>query len=325
LEDNLKILIIEDRIEFRLMLSQMVEELGPNVNVDVVEDGESAIELTKIKKFDCVLLDYLLGDSTGPIVLKKIKKSQPQIPVIVITAYDNNSVSKLVDKAGASGLISKSDLSTAKLSEVIKGVLKDKRPESGKLKSIGKVNLSFQGLEGMKVLIVDDIPANISVLKNILSNNKLNIHVATSGEAALDITTKTLPHLILMDIMMPGLDGFETCRQLKAKEATKNIPLIFISARSETQDYTKGFALGAVDYITKPFSEEEVLARIHTHLKLAKLVKDKDLSIKDLTDELEQKNKNLEEINKELVLAYENLEGRVEEATSSIIENERYL
>ncbi|MCH8207911.1 MAG: response regulator [Nitrospinae bacterium] len=319
MKENLRILIIEDRVEYRLLLSQMVKELGPNVKVEEVEDGASAVELIKVKKFDCVLLDYLLGDSTGSAILKKIRESQPQIPIIVITAYDNASIVKSMDKAGASGFISKGDLSTAKLNEIIEEVLGNKRPERRKAKSGQRRVLSFAGLEGMKVLVVDDSPTNITIIRNILSDIDLDISVSPSGEVALDIAPKILPDLIIMDIMMPGIDGFEACRQLKANETTQDIPVIFISAKSETRDFIKGFSIGAVDYITKPFREEEVLARVHTHLRLRKFSQVKDLSIEGLNFEITTKNKELEKTNQELLQAYEKLEERVEEATHTAV------
>lgn len=319
MKENLRILIVEDRVEYRLLLSQMVKELGPNVKVEEVEDGASAVELIKVKKFDCVLLDYLLGDSTGSAILKKIRERQPQIPIIVITAYDNASIVKSVDKAGASGFISKGDLSTAKLNEIIEEVLGNKRPERRKAKSGQRRVLSFAGLEGMKVLVVDDSPTNITIIRNILSDIDLDISVSPSGEVALDIAPKILPDLIIMDIMMPGIDGFEACRQLKANETTQDIPVIFISAKSETRDFIKGFSIGAVDYITKPFREEEVLARVHTHLRLRKFSQVKDLSIEGLNFEITTKNKELEKTNQELLQAYEKLEERVEEATHTAV------
>ena len=306
MKDDLKVLIVEDRVEFRLLLGQMLKEIGEGIKVEMVEDGATAVELIKVKKFDCVLLDYLLGDSTGSAILKEIRKVQPQIPVIVITAYYNDSIAKSISKAGASGFIAKSDLSPKTLAAALEEALSVSR--SGRLETqpSQKFSLFFDEMEGMKVLVVDDTPTNITVLRNILSEAKLNISVAPNGEVALNIAGKVMPDLILMDIMMPGIDGFEACRQLKGNQATKNIPLIFISARAESEDYTKGFSLGAVDYITKPFREEEVLARVHTHLRLAQYVKRKEKTISDLNSEVINKNEALEQANKELTLAYGN-------------------
>ncbi len=138
----------------------------------------------------------------------------------------------------------------------------------------------------LKILIVDDTPANIDVLDLFLEKEGYGISVAQSGESALDLAVRISPDLILLDVMMPGIDGFETCRRLKSNEKTRDIPIIFITARNETADIVKGFSMGGVDYITKPFSQEEVCARIHLHLKLKTLMAD-----------LETKNQKLAELN----------------------------
>jgi two-component system, sensor histidine kinase and response regulator len=143
-----------------------------------------------------------------------------------------------------------------------------------------------EAIQEQKILIVDDTPANIDVLDQFLEKEGYNISVAPSGEAALELATRIVPDLILLDVMMPGIDGFETCLCLKADETTREIPIIFITAKNETEDIVKGFSLGGVDYITKPFRQEEVCARIHLHLKM-----------KLLMGALESKNKKLAELN----------------------------
>lgn len=121
------------------------------------------------------------------------------------------------------------------------------------------------------VLMVDDTPANLGVLYEVLSEAGYTVLVAEDGESALERAAYARPDLILLDVMMPGIDGFETCRRLKEQPATQAIPIIFMSALSDTVDKVKGLRLGAVDYVSKPFQHEEVLARIHTHLTLQQL------------------------------------------------------
>lgn len=122
-----------------------------------------------------------------------------------------------------------------------------------------------------KVLIVDDTPENIQVLMETLKG-QYTIVAAINGEKALKLAlTEPLPDLILLDIMMPEMDGYEVCRRLKSEESTKNIPVIFVTAKSEVEDETLGFELGAVDYITKPFSIPVVKARVKAHLELKRL------------------------------------------------------
>ncbi len=122
-------------------------------------------------------------------------------------------------------------------------------------------------LSGAKVLMVDDTPANIDVLRKVLSIEGYRLSFANSGEKALKILERAIPDLILLDVMMPGMDGFETCRHLKADEKTRDIPIIFITAKTDMEDLVEGFKAGAVDYIAKPFRQEEVCMRVRTHLQ----------------------------------------------------------
>lgn len=161
------------------------------------------------------------------------------------------------------------------------------------------------------ILIVDDKPENLSVLFSLL-NETYEVLAAESGTVALDIIKSSKPDLILLDIMMPELDGYELCSILKSNENTSDIPIIFMSALSETNDKIRGFELGAVDYIIKPFQQEEVVARIKTHL-----------SIKLLTEELSGINKSLEE---KVLERTEKLQTEIEEKekiTSELKESEK--
>lgn len=118
------------------------------------------------------------------------------------------------------------------------------------------------------ILVVDDVTKNLQVLGNILMEEGYEIALASDGFEALETVESDKPDLILLDIMMPELSGYDVCRKLKANDTTKEIPIVFLTARSETEDIVKGFSLGGSDYITKPFKREELLARIDTHLKL---------------------------------------------------------
>jgi len=140
--------------------------------------------------------------------------------------------------------------------------------------------------EKSKILIVDDTPENLDILQGLLQD-KYQLFAVPAGEIALQIAKKQIPDLILLDIMMPGMDGYEVCRQLKANESTKDIPIIFITAKVETNDEVKGFKVGGVDYITKPFSPQAVLARVKAHLALKR---EKELLIENmqLKDDVER-------------------------------------
>jgi two-component system sensor histidine kinase/response regulator len=121
------------------------------------------------------------------------------------------------------------------------------------------------------ILIVDDTPANLGVLVETLGGAGYQLMVAEDGEEALAQTIQIQPDLILLDVMMPGLDGFETCRRLKARAETRDLPILFMTALSEPAEKVKAFAAGGVDYITKPIEHEEALARVRTHLALRRL------------------------------------------------------
>ena len=123
----------------------------------------------------------------------------------------------------------------------------------------------------VRILVVDDTPANVELLVRMLASRGYVSEAAGSGAEALAAVRNEAPDLILLDINMPGMDGFEVCRQLKSDPTLRDIPVLFISAQHESSDKVRAFQLGAVDYVTKPFQLVEVFARIETHLKLSQL------------------------------------------------------
>lgn len=164
------------------------------------------------------------------------------------------------------------------------------------------------------ILIVDDTPTNLEVLSEALTDAGFDVAVATSGESAIKQIEYEPPELILLDVMMPGIDGFETCQKLKANPKTKHIPIIFMTALADTVDKVKGLSLGAVDYITKPFQQAEALARIQIHLKL-----------QNISVALEKQNARLQQEIQERVTAElalqkltQELERRVAERTKEL-------
>jgi signal transduction histidine kinase len=161
------------------------------------------------------------------------------------------------------------------------------------------------------ILIVDDNPHNLEVLSETLTRAGFQVSIATEGESALEQIQYHSPELILLDVMMPGIDGYQTCHRIKANPKTSDIPVIFMTALSDTEHKVKGFALGAVDYITKPFQREEVLARVRVQLQLRNLARTLEAQNRMLKQEIWQREKvesSLLELNQEL-------EKRVEERT----------
>ena len=156
-----------------------------------------------------------------------------------------------------------------------------------------------------KILMVDDEPANLKILHEMLAEQGYDISVASLGKRALELASIVQPDLLLLDIRLPDIDGFEVCRQLKTNLATSNIPVMFITGSLE--NVSRGFECGAVDYLTKPVKREELLARVKTHLQISGLVR-----------EIEEKNQHLQ-------IAHEKLEQRVAERTRELTEANIHL
>lgn len=152
--------------------------------------------------------------------------------------------------------------------------------------------ISLETQDSPTILIVDDQPTNLEVLYSILNQANWIVRIEVEGNQALQQIQQNPPDLILLDVMLPGLDGFNICQTLKADPKTEAIPVIFITALNDTSDKLKGFSLGAVDYITKPFQQEEVLARVQLHVQLrqmTQLLHAKNTHLQLLTEDLEQR------------------------------------
>lgn len=153
----------------------------------------------------------------------------------------------------------------------------------------------------IRILLVDDNPNNLKVLAEAISTCGWKALMATDGESAIEQSEYAQPDLILLDVMMPGLDGFETCRRLKTSPITQPIPVIFMTALSESTDKVKGLEIGAVDYITKPFQQEEVLARLKLHLKISYLTRTLEQRVEERTKELSQSLEQLQNTQLQLI------------------------
>ncbi|MBD2492817.1 response regulator [Nostoc sp. FACHB-280] len=172
----------------------------------------------------------------------------------------------------------------------------------------------MQTQETNLILIVDDTPTNLEVLSEALTDAGFEVAVATSGESAIEQIEYDPPDLILLDVMMPGIDGFETCYRLKQNPQTQDIPVIFMTALSDTVDKVKGLSLGAVDYITKPFQQAEVLARVQIHVNL-----------RNLNLALEEKNLRLQQEIQERAIAEAALQKLTQELEQRVLERTQKL
>ncbi|PIR00957.1 MAG: hypothetical protein COV66_03785 [Nitrospinae bacterium CG11_big_fil_rev_8_21_14_0_20_45_15] len=155
------------------------------------------------------------------------------------------------------------------------------------MRSPSKMSYFAEELSGMKILIVDDVPENLDILSYILKKN-FDLSVVSSGEKALQVLDKFEADLILLDVMMPGIDGYETCKRLKANEKTKDIPVIFLTGKIDEESIVKGYRVGCSDYIAKPFKDVEIFSRIGAHLNIQKLIRDLNTSNKKLLAQTEE-------------------------------------
>jgi signal transduction histidine kinase len=177
--------------------------------------------------------------------------------------------------------------------------------------------MSILPLEQNSILIVDDNPNNLAVLFEFLTASGFKVLVARTGESAITKAEYSMPDLILLDVLMPpGIDGFETCQHLKAKDSTKDIPVIFMTALDETKNKVRGFDLGAVDYVTKPIQNEEVLARAKAHLSIRNLTK----KLQSQNEQMQQEIADREQAQINLQSLTEELEKRVEKRTAELSE-----
>jgi len=162
---------------------------------------------------------------------------------------------------------------------------------------------SLESQDPPLILIVDDVPINLQVLTSLLSDEDYEIAAATSGEEALFLLNTILPDLILLDVIMPDMDGFEVCEMIKASPRTEDIPIIFLTAKTEAEYIVRGFQMGAVDYVRKPFNTPELLARVHTHLELKRARDTQQKLIEKLhekTEETARASKIVKAVNKNI-------------------------
>lgn len=183
-----------------------------------------------------------------------------------------------------------------------------------------------QNLQDSTVLIADDIPKNVQILGQILEKEGYDVAVAQNGHQVLEVLQRISPDLILLDIMMPEMDGLETSEKLRQQENTRNIPVIFITAKGDKDDIVQGFDHGAVDYIVKPFEASEVKARVRTHLQLKK-VKDYLANQNEILDQrVKEKTKEIQQIQKATLQSLSSLvEYRDPETGGHILRTQEYV
>ena len=280
-----RILIVDDMAE---NLHLMTNILSDRYAVIAVTHGEKALELSARKpQPDMILLDIKMSDMDGYEVLNRLKSNPDtiDIPVIFISALTEATDEAKGLKLGAADYISKPinpELLHLRISTQLE-LLQFRR----------KPYLPYIQKSRFSVLVVDDMPENIHGLVGILSS-EYSVMVANNGQKAINIVQGTNPpDLILLDVVMPLLDGFEVCRCLKANAQTKDIPILFISALESSADEERGLSLGAEDFIHKPFVSAVVLARVRNHLRLSQATSQLKLRNDDLERQVSERTREI--------------------------------
>ena len=274
-------LVVDDMEGMRRILTSSLNQIGVKSVLTAV-NGAEAWRMLQAHKVDVVISDWNMPVMSGLDLLKKIRESVPyaNLPVLMMTAETERHHVQVAIEAGVSGYMIK-PFNVGALESKLKKVIERPRPnvvrgEIARPPIVKRPPGGFIAPTGPAadatikptLLVVDDVPDNLDVMVELLGND-YQVKVASSGERALKILAQgKIPDLILLDVMMPEMDGFEVCRQIKADPKTNDVPVIFLTAMSDTTDVTKGFAVGAVDFVTKPADPPILRARIETQLKL---------------------------------------------------------
>lgn len=272
------VLLVDDNPKNIKLLTQTLK--SERFNILEAVSGKEALEIANKNHPDLIVLDVMMPDMDGFETCRKLKANDAtrNIPIIFITAKTEPTDIEEGFSAGCEEFITK----PFKLTEVrnrIRTHLLLSEQKDQKLLGQGQDPVD---IEGLKVMIVDDNPLNINILKDTLEPFQLNIFMALDGKSAVEITPQIQPDLILLDIMMPEMNGFEVCRHLKADPTTKSIPIIFVTAKNLPEDIEKGFALGGSDYVLKPFCLTEIQVRVKSQLVLRKLLLQKESWLRQL-------------------------------------------
>ncbi len=285
--DKPKILVVDDVVE---NIHTIMNILRDKFAVIAATSGPQALTLAaETPRPDLILLDIKMPGMDGYEVLRRLKAdaATADIPVIFTTALTDSSNEAMGLSLGAADYITK---------PINPDLLRVRIMAQLELQRYRRIPLSLDDQERKKtqntILVVDDMVENVHDLISALSE-EFRVVAATSGEEAINIVNSgSPPDLILLDILMPGLDGYETLRRIKATESGRRIPVFFVTVVDKTLEKIKGFSLGAADYITKPFDIEEVRARIRTHLRLNHLQTAYEHAYRALS-ELEEMRDNL--------------------------------
>lgn len=283
------VLIVDDHPAMRSVIKSNLRQVGIENTLEA-EDGRGALNILSKHPVNCIISDWNMPEMDGLELLLNLRSSpkyQSLLFMMVTAETDRESIQQVIS-AGVDEFLIK-PFTPTNLCEKVQRLLR--KGEHGA--DISSARSAYGGTGSLIniektrerdiVLVVDDTPTNIDVITGLIKD-EYRIIAATSGAKALQIIEKKPPSLILLDIMMPEMDGMEVCRRLKDNPKTENIPVIFLTAKTEVNDITAGFDIGAVDYITKPVNGKVLKARVRTQLKLKKSRDDLSHQIDVLTE-----------------------------------------
>ncbi|MBU1619816.1 MAG: response regulator [Gammaproteobacteria bacterium] len=254
-------------------------------------NGEHALSMMLLRQVDLVLSEWQMPKMDGMELLAKIRadKKHSRIPFIMLSSIIEQAAVIQAIKSGVSEYVVK-PFSARILSERVLRAIEGPVRSAVQKKAAGSSKEEPLQQQQLRILVVDDVVDNIQVISEILRKD-YKVGAATSGEKALKIcAAEPQPDLVLLDVMMPEMNGFEVCKRLKADPQTQHITVIFLTALDQTMDIVRGFELGAVDYITKPVNPPVVKARVKTHAALIQSAKEMRNQIDSLQDSFRLKN-----------------------------------
>lgn len=262
------VLVIEDEANNLDVAQRIIRAAGHEAIIAM--DGQSGLDVARAQHPDAILVDLLLPRVDGWTVTRLLREEAwaARIPIIAVSALAMQQDRQRAIDAGCDDFVSK-PYAPAELRAVLARFLPEHAPVALGTRRPDAVAAPIERLG--TVLAVDDEPANLDLISRRLAALGCAVLRASSGEQALAIADKERPDLVLLDVMMPGIDGWETCRRLKANERTSGIPVIFVTAKDQTDDVVTGFEAGGVDYVAKPFEPVELAARVRSALFTKKL------------------------------------------------------
>ena len=285
-ESRGEILIVDDDPGSLRLLNHLLSDAG--YQVQTASNGEQALLSTSQHLPDLIILDVRMPGMSGFDVSRSLQRTPKTqtIPVIFLSAAADPDDKIQGFDAGGVDFIAKPFVDDEVLARVKthidmaiaakKLLRRHTKTHSSEFTNDSPRPTPPAITRRQEVLVVEDTPESLRLLATVLTEAGFAVREAPNGELALWTATRSPPDLILLDIRMPGMNGFDVCRHLKSNPTTAHVPVIFLSALSDREDKAEGFAAGAVDYVTKPFSEQEVLARVRTHLRLADTLRNVD-------------------------------------------------